>query len=183
MSDTTPTQPPAQTPPAGWQYTPPYRAEDPRKVSVPLATLLSLMPGLGQVYLGYYASGFRNILVVASVIALLNQGSGPFEPFLGLFLAFFWLFNLVDASRTAHLWNQALVASPTLEVPVLKQDRFSPLLAGVGLTLVGLVTLVHRVLDIPMAWLGRWWPAALVVAGIVLIWQSVKQDASKTEEA
>ena len=38
--------------------------DDPRKKSVMLAMLLSGMPGLGQVYVGYYNLAFRNILVI-----------------------------------------------------------------------------------------------------------------------
>ena len=39
-----------------------------------VATLLSCMPGLGQIYVGYYQQGFINMLVVASTIAILSSG-------------------------------------------------------------------------------------------------------------
>lgn len=149
----------------------PYRVEDPRRVSTPLAMVLSLMPGLGQVYLGRYREGFRNALVAASLIAALNQGVGALEPLLGLFLAFFWMFNIVDAGRQAYQWNQA----PEGTVKAVP-DRTGALLTGLGLIALGLVTLLHKVLGFSMEWLVRWWPATLVVVGIVLVWQALNQD-------
>lgn len=168
---------PNALPPAGWQPAP-YRTDDPRRVSVPLAMTLSLMPGLGQVYLGRYQGGFVNILVVASLIALLNQNVGSLEPLLGFFLTFFWMFNIVDAGRQAHAWNQALLRMEAPGAEAIKEDRMAPLFTGIGLIGLGLLTLVHRVFGLSMEWVLRWWPAALVVAGVVLVWQALRNHAA-----
>ena len=52
-----------------------YYPDDPRRKSPALAAMLSLVPGLGQVYLGYYQQGFINILVVAAIIAYLASSA------------------------------------------------------------------------------------------------------------
>ena len=73
-----------------------------------LAMILSVMPGLGQVYVGYYDLAFRNILVVCGLLASWRPSRDRLEPVVGLFLAFFWLHNIVDAGRRASFYNQAL---------------------------------------------------------------------------
>lgn len=134
-----------------------------------LATILSAMPGLGQAYLGYYRQGFINILVVASLIAALNRGVGSAEPFCGLFLAFFWLFNLVDAARKATHYNQALAgaAEPVENLP--KQRKSDALIAGAAMILFGLLLLANTRFGVSLDWLGDWWPALLVLTGAYLV--------------
>ena len=118
-------QPPVANPnprvPPQQYYSPPPRDprynEDPRRKSQGLAMFLSLMPGLGQVYVGYYQQGFINIVVVASLIALLDSGVGALDPLGGLFLAFFWLYNIIDAGRRAAAYNQSLIGLDEAELP------------------------------------------------------------------
>jgi TM2 domain-containing membrane protein YozV len=134
-----------------------------------LAGLLSTMPGLGQVYVGYYVSGFVNVLVVAGIIGVLATGGGPgrgFEPFLGLFLAFFWLFNIVDAVRKANLYNLHQLGEREERLPT-----DSPLIGGAVLLIAGVLLTLHFTLGLEMAWLQQVWPLALLLAGGYLIWK------------
>ncbi len=157
-----------------------YR-DDSRYKSPALATLLSLMPGLGQIYIGYYQQGFINILVVASLIALLARGVGALEPLLGLFLAFFWLYNLVDAARRATFYNQALAGLGPTELPGVPKapDRRGALLGGILMIIVGGLAFAHMQFGMPLEWLERWWPLALVIMGGYLIFQSVMAQRKK----
>jgi TM2 domain-containing membrane protein YozV len=156
-----------------------YYGDDPRRKSPVLASLLSLMPGVGQVYVGYYQHGFINILVAGSTIALLNSsgrmGLGPFEPLLGLFLAFFWLYNVVDAGRRAALYNHTLAGLDPALLPegVQAPSMRGSLFGGVGLLVVGLVIASNTLFHVPLNWVEHWWPVALVIAGGYLIYQSV----------
>ena len=60
-------------PQAGWAPPQPTtRPSDPRRKSPVLATILSVMPGLGQVYVGYYKLGFIHMIVFGTTIAILN---------------------------------------------------------------------------------------------------------------
>ena len=47
--------------------------DDPRRKSVMWAVILSAMPGLGHVYVGYYREAFRNIAVVCLLVLLLFE--------------------------------------------------------------------------------------------------------------
>ena len=129
-----------------------------------LAGLLSLLPGAGQVYLGYYVSGFVNILVVAGLIALLNQDAlGKWEPFLGTFLSFFWIFNIIDATRRARLYNEFMMGEVPERVPT-----DSPLVGGVVLLVVGLLLTLQITLGVSVAFLEPLWPLAVLAGGIYL---------------
>ena len=151
--------------------------DDPRLKSPVVATLLSAMPGLGQVYLGYYQQGFINALTVATLITVLNANVGTLEPLLGIFLAFFWLYNLVDAGRKASLLNQAV---HRLEVPELPEGFGSlnfkgQVFGGLALVAVGSLAFAHLRFGLSLDWVRNWWPMLLVAGGIYLVWQAASE--------
>lgn len=153
----------------------PYYPEDPRLRSTALATVLSLMPGLGQVYLGYVQQGFLNIMVVASLIALLASDAGALTPLLALFLAFFWLYNMIDANRRAILLNQRLLGLAPGELPEdITPSLRGSIFGGLALILGGLVALAHVRFGLSLAWVQHWWPMAIIGLGIYLVWKAVK---------
>jgi len=153
----------------------PYMGSDPRRKSPILAIVLSLMPGLGQIYVGFYQQGFINIIVVASVITILARGvPGYMQPLLGLFLAFYWLYNLVDAGRRAAFYNQALAGMTDTPIPAEFKSltEKGSMVGGTALVLLGIFFLAHTRFDMPLEWLEQWWPMALVVAGALLLFQN-----------
>jgi hypothetical protein len=154
---------------------------DPRRKSPLFASTLSAMPGLGQVYVGYYQRGFIHAIVVSSLIAMLGTELGPLTPLVSLFLAFFWLYNIVDAGRRAMLFNEALAGRTGIELP---QDFATPGLrgsipGGIALAAVGGVLLAHTRFGMPLDWINDWWPAALVLFGVYLVARSI-MDRPKT---
>src|SRR5580765_3468184 len=91
-----------------------FRVRDTRSKSPALAAILSMMPGLRQVYVGYYQRGFVHAAVVASLITILSSNTVErLSPLFGLFLTFFWLYNIIDAARRASLYNDALAGNPS----------------------------------------------------------------------
>ena len=153
-------------PPTGW--------DRPRR-SPALASLLSMMPGLGQVYLGYYQQGFINIMVIAACITALssNRFDGV-EPFIALGMAFYWLYNIVDANRRAHHFNRVaagLGSEPLPDEFPLPKPRGS-LFSGVVLMVIGLLFILDLNFEVPLDWLADWWPLALVLVGARMVWQS-----------
>jgi hypothetical protein len=184
MSEAQTSAPPApapapETPPqAHGQGAQPWvqsKYQDPRRKSPLLATILSACPGLGQVYVGYYAQGFINILVVVSLISLLNMGMQDLEPALGFFLAFYWLHNLVDASRRASFYNQALAGVDPNVIPdeMSLPDSSGSLLGGILLVAFGAIAFAHTMFGISAEWVRDWWPLALVGTGGYLIFRSI----------
>lgn len=156
----------------------PFVADDPRSKSPALATMMSAMPGLGQVYVGYYQQGFTNVLVAAGIITLLNNtgrlGLYALDALLGVFLAFFWLYNMVDAGRRAAFYNQALAGVEAMPLP---SDFRLPsgggtMAGGVTLVVAGLIILSNTMFGLSLEWLEQWWPLGLVGAGAYLIYSS-----------
>lgn len=146
------------------------RKREGMRKSPTLAGLLSLMPGLGQAYVGYYKNGFITILIVAAVITLLesNDGRGG-APFFGLFLSFFWIFNIIDAVRKARLYNQHIAGEERVEAPT-----DSPLAAGIVLLILGLLATLTVTFDVDMDFIEDYWPLALLAGGVYLLWKYVR---------
>ena len=168
---------PQMRPDIAWRHKPVY-SEDPRYKSPMLATFLSVVPGLGQVYVGFYRLGFINVLVVGSMITLLNMPGDlipKLEPLMAFFLVFFWLHNLVDAYRRASFYNQALSGIAEMELPqeFKMPERRGSLPGGLLLILGGTVIASHTVFGYSLVWLERWWPAALVLVGLYLVVQAL----------
>ena len=166
-----PGSPAAYDPRAAAWHRKDYYPEDSRRKSPVLAALMSIMPGLGQVYIGYYTQGFINILVVASLITILNRDIRGLEPLAGIFLPFFWLYNIVDAARKATLYNQALLGIGPGELPDESRGSMGreALVGGSALILIGLILFLHTRFGWSLEWLERWWPIALVIVGAYLI--------------
>jgi hypothetical protein len=148
---------------------------DPRRKGPLLASILSAMPGLGQIYVGYYQRGFIHAIVVSLLITLLGTNLGPLAPLAGVFLAFFWLYNIVDAGRRAMLYNEALAGRTGIELPA---DFKTPALGGsipggLAIAAVGAVLLSNTLFGIPLEWVRDWWPAALIIFGLYLVVRSI----------
>ena len=181
----TPSYPPPQAP----VQAPVAAVSDPRRKSPFLACLLSIMPGLGQVYVGYYQRGFIHAIVIATLITLMASGGlADLLPLASLFLAFFWLYNIIDAGRRATLYNMALAGGEDIELP---QDFKVPGLGGsiVGggvLVAVGILLLLHTRFGVSLDWVEEWWPLVLVAFGAYLLVKALKdrsaQDAPPAEE-
>jgi len=182
-----PERPPVAVPPQQEQMRKTYYPKDTRNKSTVIAAFLSAMPGLGQIYVGYYQQGFVNVLVVGSLIAILNAGIGKLQPLCGIFLAFFWLYNIVDAYRKASLYNQALAGLGPTDLPedIQTPSRQGTLLGGILLIAFGVLALAHTRFGYSLEWLQDWWPAALVVIGAYLIYRSWtdRKSAGESEES
>jgi len=154
--------------------------DDPRKKSVMIAMILSAMPGLGQVYVGYYDLAFRNILIVCGLIAITASGGAHrLEPVVALFLAFYWLHNIVDAGRRASFYNQALAGLRPMDLPedIKAPQPMGSFAGGVLLVAVGVTLFLNTMFDVPLDWLASWWPLALVGAGAWLIYSDRRAKA------
>ena len=175
-TQTPPQEQPRQVLPPPTPQAPPMRS----RKSPALATVLSLMPGLGQVYIGYYQQGFINAVVVAIAITMLSTGvvRGA-EVLVALPMAFFWMYNMIDANRRAFYYNRVAEGLSGEEVP----DEFTTPAAkgsmpvGVALVVVGTLFLLDLNTDFSMAWIEDWWPMILVGGGV---WLIVKARQQKT---
>ena len=119
---------------------------------------------------------------ICGLLAILATGDlNDLEPVIGLFLAFFWLHNIVDAGRRASFYNQALAGLRPMELPEdgkAPQQVFGSLAGGVLLIVAGLTLFANTMFRIPLDWLAQWWPLALVGAGAWLIYADRRAKAA-----
>ena len=97
-----------------------------------LATILSMMPGLGQIYLGYYQQGFTNMAIFAGCITALSS-------------------------------NRLEGIAPVIAV------------GGVIMIAIGLLIILDLNFDVPLDWIEDWWPLALVLLGVRMVWQAKRK--------
>ena len=195
--------PPAHRGTAGWTVAPPTSgayggpplsgpqqvpvwnqgARDPRRKFALLAVLLSMMPGLGQVYIGSYRRGFIHILVVAALITLLANGVGPLAPLAALGLAFFWLYNMIDAGRRATHYNMLLQAEAGAIFPedIDFSNAGGSRAGGIALIVLGFLFLMNTRYRWDFRWLEEWWPVGFMFLGAYLIYKDLQ--ARKDREA
>ena len=146
-----------------------------------LAGLLSLMPGIGQIYVGYYALGFIHMAVFATTIGFLSSAGrfpvprtalGMFIPALSIFLGFFVIYNIVDAARRATLYNLAVEGVEGIELPnmnVALPRLEGSMSGGVALIAFGVLLLSNTLFGLSLDWLASWWPLGLVGLGAYLV--------------
>lgn len=153
---------------------------DPRRKSSFLASLLSFLPGLGQVYVGYYRRGFINILTFGTLVTILAGTPEDFvlTPLVALFMVFFVFYNIVDAGRRATLFNLSLEGIEQIDLPdELTNNPFTingSYLLGTVLLLVGLISLSHTLFDYSLEWLNEWWPIAPIGFGAYLVYMAYR---------
>jgi len=156
---------------------------DPRYKSPGLAGVLSIFPGVGHVYLGYNQRGFVHAIIYAGTIAILSSGNARhMEPLFGMFLAFFWFYNMIDAVRRANLINHAISRmgpGPMPALPALDDIKLpsagGSIFGGVVLVVLGLIFLGRTRFDMNLDWLADWWPAILVIFGFQLVYKAVRK--------
>jgi len=154
---TTPVTPTEAGPPP---LPPPAAPVVPQAKSPGLALLLSIFPGMGQVYNGQPAKAFVMFLAWAISIYLAAEVNPlPFA----LFIPFTYFYNLVDAYRSALAIN----ARPS-GAPAVDDDLESPGW-GIGMIVLGLVLLLHNFDLIRLQSLQRYWPVLLILAGVVFL--------------
>jgi TM2 domain-containing membrane protein YozV len=132
-----------------------------------LALVLSLFPGIGQIYNGQPAKALVFFFAWAGSIYLTAE-SNPFFAFL---IAFTYFYNLVDAWRSAtainarHAGGHGLVEDDTTESPAW----------GAALIGVGTLLLLNNLGWLRLAALQRYWPLVLMAAGAVFFYGSMQR--------
>lgn len=167
---------PPQLPPYDQRY-PATLRDDPLRRSPVLASILAVVPGLGQAYTGYVRLGFVHAIVVAVIITFIAATSaGALIPLAGIFLGFFWLYGIIDAGRRAVLVNQALLGRLDIDLPeAVGEPAFrGSLPGGLAVVALGVILLADTLFDVSLRWVEDWWPAAVIGFGAFLVYRAVQ---------
>ncbi len=182
-------QPETHTAPQPPQPPPQMASNNPYTKTPGLAAVLSVVPGLGNIYNGLYLRGVTFFLIYVSLFSLaINAGDGRGNEeelaFIIPSMLFFWCFNIFDAYRQATLINHAAAhgSLPTISPLQEKMPKAGStvLVPGVLIFLVGLYGFLRQYLDIQLAWIIDLWPFFLMAFGGFLIWQHLKNRDDKS---
>ena len=137
-------------------------AEGRRQVPA-LALLFSLFPGLGAVYNGQNVKALLLFSLIAGLEAIANQLTGSLKSLFTISGVGIYLYSLLDAFQSAKRGRRGVdLQHEDDEVRNLLRSRTH--LVGLVLILAGsLVTLETLWPD----FVGRFWPALLIVAGTI----------------
>ena len=157
---------------------------DPRRKSPFLAAALSVVPGLGNVYIGHYVRGFTVAATMAVIILITAQTRDPIAPVFGMSAFFVWLFNIIDAGRMAALYNHAMAGRDIMELP---EDFKFPkmggsIVGGAMLLVVGVVAISNTMFGISLDWVESWWPVLPIAIGGYLLLRGL-QDYQKQQQS
>jgi hypothetical protein len=134
-----------------------------------LATFLSfLLPGIGQVYNGQLAKAFAFFFGFVTTIYLVAEVDPM--PFAFL-IPFVYLFNLVDAWRSASLINARAAGGGG----VVEEDTVSSPAWGATLVVLGLVLLANNLGWLRIEAFARYWPVLLIALGGFFIYNALRQ--------
>lgn len=160
-----------------------YKANDPRRKNPFYAGLLSFLPGLGQVYVGYYRRGFINIIVAATIFSVLTAAGGdrPFTPGGIFFLIFFVLYGVIDAVRRATMYNLTLDGIEQIDLPdeLTNNKLGGSYLGGGALLLFGVIALSNTAFGFSLDWLNDWWPILPMGFGAFLVYTAYQDAQNK----
>lgn len=146
-----------------------------------LAGFLSLFPGMGNVYNGLYLRGVTFFLIVGGLIGAVDSGA---PEIFGFAIAFFWIFNVLDAYRQATLINHGYAQDLGLtDLPERPSAAQGGLWAGAVLVIVGGTALVEKWFDLDLTWLFELWPVVLIAVGVWLIWAALREKAKAKRDA
>ncbi len=145
------------------------------KKSPGLAGFLSLLPGVGHVYLGLYQRAVIFFAIWVMAIAIASNSSGP----AGVIIPFWMLFVLIDAVRQTHAINATGLPESNL-ISGEPQFKIQGNLAfGVFMILFGVFFLIDRFVKIDLTWLFEWWQIPVIAFGAwqVYLYFRGKKDA------
>ena len=134
------------------------------------ATLLSLFPGLGQIYNGQPA---KALVFFASFVGCIAGADDQPMPF-ALMIPFVYLYNMIDAWRSATAINQRAAGG----VPVPDDSGIESPAWGGTLVVLGLLLLARNLGWFDFAAVARFWPVLLIVIGAALLRGSLQRRSN-----
>lgn len=128
--------------------------------------------GVGAVYTGQYAKGLAHLLIFVGLIVGMNQGE-PLDAICGISFAFFYVWQIIDAVRTARALQLGQPAPDPLGLGQAfgsgeKTDTSKIPTAAIVLIGLGAVFLLQTIGVFEFS-MDRLWPVFLILLGVWLL--------------
>ncbi len=144
--------------------------QKPPKSPVLAAILSAIFPGIGALYNGQIGKGILYIVLFAGLVTI--QDPGP-QPFVGLLIAGFYIFQIIESINTSKAINQAALSGkpepvPTAVIPEIAGPQGS-IFWGAVLVVLGGVLLLANFDVISYETVFDLWPLAVIGIGLKLV--------------
>ncbi len=134
--------------------------------------IAGLFPGFGALYNGQYLKWIIFFLMFAGFVTM--QQYGELQPFLGLTLAAFYIYQIVDAVKTSKEINRlALLKEKEEKAPKIEEIpqtfKAGSIFWGAFLIILGAIFLLANFEVIAYETLFDFWPLAIIAVGLKLV--------------
>lgn len=144
-----------------------------------LAGFLSfLFPGTGALYNRQYLKGILYIIIFAGLVSMQPEGSA--QPFVGILLAGFYIFQIIEAVQTAKMINRLVVNGeipPEEKIP--QSIPTGSIFWGMLLIILGFFLLLANFDLISFGLLFDFWPMLVIAIGIKMLYESTRKKEEK----
>jgi len=139
-------------------------------VSPGLALLLGFIPGVGAIYNSQYAKGLVHAVIFGIIISILDSNTGGTDVIFA-FILVAWIFYMAfEAYHTALKRRNGEPVDEYSGLVNLRTGSGSGPVAGVALVLLGIILLLNTLNIFNFAYLARYWPVVLIIAGLYLLY-------------
>lgn len=142
------------------------------------AGVLGIFPfGVGALYNGQYTKALLHLVIFAGLVHMQGRGGG--QPFIGLLLAGFIVYQFFDNIQSAKAINaaaagQAPAVAGVQELPEISSS--GSIFWGIVLIVLGAVLILANFEVIRYETLVDFWPVAVIVVGLKLVFDSVARS-------
>ena len=176
-----PNEPPSPYTAPAYHAVPPLPPSADARVSPGLAFILGFIPGVGAVYNGQYAKGLVHVVIFGSIIGILSSGAARgFEPLFGLMIPTFVFYMCFEAYHTAKKRRDGEMVDEFSGL--VRRDSAAPSrfpLAPALLIAFGILFLLDNLEILKIGRLLRYWPAALIVLGLYLLYERITETKNE----
>ena len=134
-----------------------------------VAAALSMIPGLGLLYIGYALKGISYMLIMAALIVLQVHASGNEHIVYGLLIGGFYIYQIFDAHNEAR----------KIEKYGREIGQQSTLFNAITILTLGILFQLAELHIVSYRKLSRFWPMIIIAIGIKII---VDYIANKEDE-
>jgi Domain of unknown function (DUF5668) len=176
-----PSEPPSPYTAPAYHAAPPPLSKADARVSPGLAFILGFIPGVGAVYNGQYAKGLVHVVIFGSIISILSSGAARgYEPLFGLMIPTFVFYMCFEAYHTAKKRRDGEMVDEFSGL--VRRDSVAPSrfpLAPALLIAFGILFLLDNLEVLKIGRLLRYWPAALIVLGLYLLYERITETKNE----
>ncbi len=141
------------------------------------AVLAGFFPfGVASVYTAQYSKGLAHLLVFVVLVWGASNASGGLEVLFGLSIAFFYVYQIIDAYRSAQAIQKGLPPPDPFGLGSAlttgnKVDVSKAPVGAIVLIGLGVLFLLSNMGFFHFRWIGRMWPLVLVFMGIWMLFR------------